>query len=378
MLVLIKSDGGWVPAVLNSFDSESELQDLLHQDPSLVPGCEGAAAVRELTIPGVGSVDLVCVDGEGTVTLVECKLKSNRQIRREVIGQIIAYASGLAGTSYEEFDQAFASRAGKPLLASVEDAAGPEIESASFRTAVAERLSAGMFRLVVAVDEITDELRNSVVYLNEHFSNSVLVMALEMGYLKHNGVEVLIPNTYGAEFEPGKLRSAAAPKRYWTADDITTFVEEIESQEQRSVLERLLQHATDNAAKLKGGTSPTPSGGYYYLVAGARRSIWSLYLRPHGASSIVVNLGSIANTSPPLAEAMADKLRTVPVLAARFAGQSATVKYPEFSLASLIQDPLTITTLCDVFNLALNHPADPAKAVPDQAGHGATPPQSAQ
>ncbi|GAB1511249.1 hypothetical protein [Actinophytocola sp. KF-1] len=357
-MVLIKSDRGWVPAVLTSFESESALQELLHQDPSLIPGCEGAAMVRELSIPGVGSADLVSVDSEGVVTLVECKLKANPQIRREIIGQIIAYASGLAGTSYRQFDIAFTNRSGTPLLESVEAATGAEIDAESFRAAVATRLSTGAFRLVVAVDQITDELRQSVEYLNQHLSDSVLVMALEMGYLKHNGVEVLVPQTYGAELESLKRHSPTAPKRRWTTDDIATAIALIPEQDQRVALAHLLKHADDNAAKFKGGTGANPSAGYYYLVAGARRSMWSLYLKPQGAT-IAINLGSIANTSPALAQAMADTLRTAPVFADRLAGHDTVIgKYPEVSIASLIRDPHATTALYEAFDLAL-------KAAPD-------------
>lgn len=216
-MVLIRSDGAWVPAILTSFESESALQTLLHQDPSLIPGCAGAAVVRELGIPGVGSADLVCVDGEGILTIIECKLKANPQIRREIVGQIIAYASGLAGTTYEQFDAAFANRAGTPLLDSVSAAAGATIDAATLRTAVAERLSTGAFRLVMAVDQITDELRRSVEYLNQHLSDSVLVIALELGYLNQNGVELLVPHTYGAELESRKRHSPAVATRRWTA-----------------------------------------------------------------------------------------------------------------------------------------------------------------
>lgn len=47
--------------------------------------------MREFNIPGIGLVDLVCVDDQDTLTIIECKLAANPQIRREVVGQIIAY-----------------------------------------------------------------------------------------------------------------------------------------------------------------------------------------------------------------------------------------------------------------------------------------------
>ena len=38
-------------------------------------------------------------------TLVECKLQSNIEIKRKVVGQVLAYASGFWRMSYDEFRQ---------------------------------------------------------------------------------------------------------------------------------------------------------------------------------------------------------------------------------------------------------------------------------
>lgn len=50
----------------------------------------------------------------------------------------------------------------------------------------------------------------------------------------------------------------------------------------------------------------------------------SLYLKPRGAS-ITINLGSIANTSPALAETMADTLRATLVFTERLAGHDTMI-----------------------------------------------------
>lgn len=105
-MLLQKSDAKWLPVSLPNYGSECELQMMLADAPELIPGCEGSAVVRELNILGTGFVDLVCVDEIGTLTLIECKLAKNAEIRRAVVGQIFAYASGLEGTSYEEFSAA--------------------------------------------------------------------------------------------------------------------------------------------------------------------------------------------------------------------------------------------------------------------------------
>ncbi len=49
----------------------------------------------ELGIPDTGSVDIALVEPAGLITLVECKLRANPEIRRAVLGQIMAYAANL-------------------------------------------------------------------------------------------------------------------------------------------------------------------------------------------------------------------------------------------------------------------------------------------
>jgi hypothetical protein len=83
-----------------------------------------------VTVPDVGTVDLVLVDGDGVITLVECKPRANPQIRREVVCQILAYASGLQGLSYDEFDDAFSARVGRRLVVAVSEVNTPVAEDA--------------------------------------------------------------------------------------------------------------------------------------------------------------------------------------------------------------------------------------------------------
>jgi hypothetical protein len=52
-------------------------------------------AVNELWVPPVRSADVVAVSADARIWIVECKLHSNPEIRRHVVGQILAYAAGL-------------------------------------------------------------------------------------------------------------------------------------------------------------------------------------------------------------------------------------------------------------------------------------------
>ncbi len=142
-MVLLRVNGAWAPATLTSYGSEAELQELLAADTSLLPGCAGNAVVREMSVPGSGYADLVLVDELGTITVVECKLQANPQIRREVVGQVLKYASLLWRLSYGEFEQAFRARAQKPLVEAVRSASSGDLDEELFRERLSASLAAG-------------------------------------------------------------------------------------------------------------------------------------------------------------------------------------------------------------------------------------------
>ena len=84
-----------------------------------------------------GPVDIIYVDASGVITIVECKLRANSEIRRKVVGQLIDYASAPATNGYDEFAQVFAGRAGMGLEPAIK-ATAVDFDPAAFRVAVAE------------------------------------------------------------------------------------------------------------------------------------------------------------------------------------------------------------------------------------------------
>ena len=108
MPLLINRDGQATTFVRKSLKSSSYdekwLQELLFARPELLATESNEREVipicRELPLKGSNStvfLDLFCVRDDGKPVLVECKLWRNPQARREVIGQILEYASLLQG-----------------------------------------------------------------------------------------------------------------------------------------------------------------------------------------------------------------------------------------------------------------------------------------
>ena len=204
-LLVRHSDGKWQAPEIEAYENEGMLKHLLRESPQLIPmSTKNAAFVEELAVPQSGWVDLVGVDPNGAITLVECKLEKNPEIRRSVVGQLFAYASGLWEITYEEFDRAFSASSQGTSLADAVRVRLSESESADwneeeFRAAVSHNLRAGRFTLIIAVDRITDELKRIVPYINSHTIPEVQFVALEIGYVKDGDVEIIRPLTYGQE-----------------------------------------------------------------------------------------------------------------------------------------------------------------------------------
>lgn len=126
-----------------------------------------------------GSADLVVVDARGEITIVECKRASNSDTRRRVIGQVFEYAAGLWKLEYHDLKRSFEARRTE-LTEPFEEL--PDWDENAFRRAVSQNLEDGAFRLIIAVDEMTEELRKklerTVVFLNCHTKDEVQVLAV--------------------------------------------------------------------------------------------------------------------------------------------------------------------------------------------------------
>src|SRR5262249_55877188 len=92
-----------------------------------------------------------------------------------------------------------------------------EWDETAFRATVTNNLDMGRFRLVIVVDELTDELKRIVLYLNQHTGDALQVLALELGYIADKDIEILVPKTYGEESAQPK---AAGARRRWTEETV--------------------------------------------------------------------------------------------------------------------------------------------------------------
>src|SRR5436309_298648 len=201
--MLIRRPGQpWHP-LQPALHDERALQTLLVQSPSLLPspGAGELAVAANFRIGSTASVDLLGVGVDGRIVLVECGRQEGPG-RRPMGGAALAVGAGLWRAPYEEFDRAFAVRAGVPLLdkaAAIARAGGLGWDEAAFRAGINENLGSGRFQLILAVDVVSDEVRQVVAYLNAGARPGLAAVALGLRYHAEEGVEILIPSVFKGE-----------------------------------------------------------------------------------------------------------------------------------------------------------------------------------
>jgi hypothetical protein len=311
-----RSDGDWKQPESTSYGNEAELQELLASTPSLLPGDDLLAVVREFGIPGVGSVDLVAVSSTGGIMVVECKLRANPQIRREVVGQALAYAGGLWRMPYEDFVAEFERRAATPLSDLIDESG--ELDTGEFQSGIESSLTAGDFRVVIAVDEITPELRTVVEYLNGH-TTGLEVVAIELGYTKDDDIEILVPTVYGLE---SATANRSRPSKKWTLDSLRQVLSERASTHEQALLEQMIQHGHDVADHFYFGSASDPGMSCYYRIDGQPTSAWQLYVN-EDHRLLVPSFETVRKRGDQHAVAYLEGLRQAPGLAVGLAEVTA-------------------------------------------------------
>jgi hypothetical protein len=290
----------------------------------VLPGVSAAAiAVTQFSTPNNRSIDMVVLEADATVTVVECKLAKNAEVRRAVVGQILSYAASLSHLDADEFLDRFSDRlGGDPVTALAPEAGTGESEDWDedrFRTALYRTLADGAFRLVIAVDRITDELRGIVEYLNTRTDERVEVLALEVDLITHEGVEVLIPRVHG--LESTRLKSQRGAGSRSAARDLGTALAAFDdafAPEMRARIESFFSDLREAGGQLRPGTGAAASVIGVLRTSMGVRSLWSITLDegPLGGPQFFCNVNTwLGAFGSDAVDAVLDAFATIPALA---------------------------------------------------------------
>jgi hypothetical protein len=145
-------------------------------------------------------VDHLFLDQDAIPTLVEVKRSSDTRIRREVVGQMLDYAAN--GVVYwpvevirARFEKTCQERQCDPAT-ELARFLGEGVEPEQFWLQVKTNLQAGRIRMVFVADEIPDELRRIVEFLNSQMDPAE-VLAVEIRQFVGEKLKTLVPRVIG-------------------------------------------------------------------------------------------------------------------------------------------------------------------------------------
>jgi len=231
----------------SKFTEEGKLQDYLENHSSLIPLSDISERAPELicigreVIAGPGAIDLLCIDKDGVLTIIETKLQRNREARREVIGQIIEYASYLSKWTVDnvfrlasDYFTKIKNAQHDTLDGVMERIVGEEFSQDEFRAQIERNLGEGKIRLIIAIDELIEPLRSTVTFLNEYSSFEILL--LQVSSFQEATKTVLIPSLFGYKKPsqpPQEQRLTTTPENFFEdarsrcAPDVVKAIEEL-------------------------------------------------------------------------------------------------------------------------------------------------------
>ena len=140
----------------------------------------------------------VGVETSGRPVIVEIKLEKNRDARRAVVAQILAYATHLHGTTRDQLEDLVSASLRRRGHESLVSAVGSVQEDAFDADEFNETLREGCFRLVFVLDAVPPELMNFVACL-EHVTYKLVIDLVAVNSFNVAGASVMIPQAVTPE-----------------------------------------------------------------------------------------------------------------------------------------------------------------------------------
>jgi len=224
MAKILLIEGEYIKALDKvKFTEESKLQDYLEKYPALIPlpeiveGASDLLCIGKEVSAGLGAVDLLFIDKDGLLTVVETKLAKNPEARREVIGQIIEYASYISQWTTVDVYEIANERLKSNLDEVIEKISGDDFSAEDFRSNIEQNLKNGRIRLIIAVNELIEPLRATVTFLNSYSKLDILLLQVS-SFEESKTRKVLIPSLFGYAT---KTTGMGRQTKHW---DIETFL----------------------------------------------------------------------------------------------------------------------------------------------------------
>jgi hypothetical protein len=373
-IFIIKSDKELIEMEEQQYESEDILQALLENYPQLMAGKQindsdprrWLLISREAGLPGEEyagdrwSIDHLFVDQDGIPTIVEVKRSTDTRIRREVVGQMLDYASNaVVYWPIDKIKSMFEITCEKKQLNSEQCltdflGAGSTIDEfwAKFKT----NLQAGKVRMIFVADEIPSELQRVVEFLNEQMDPAE-VLALEIKQFYGDQLKTLVPRVIGLTSDAKIKKGTGGEQKQW---DEKSFFERLDNK-QGEIARKILNWAKINMPRIWWGKGSKDgsfipvldmNGIGYYAIA-----VRTGYKIPH----IQIQFQPLSNRPPfdldNLRLEFLNRLNKIPGIDLP---AEAINKYPSFQLIKLTDDNV-LRDFIEVLNWIVSQIKPPKK-----------------
>lgn len=213
----------------SKYHLEDKLQELLAMYPDLMPGEQldpdqprrWLLVSREFGIPDSliaidrWSIDHLFLDQDGVPTLVEAKRSTDPRIRREVVGQLIEYAANAQSFwNVQGIRDALALASEQSEAEMLTQTLGV-IDAEEFWQKVKSNLQAGRLRLIFVADEIPQDLKRMIEFLNVQMDPAE-VFGIELPQFLGSDLQTIVPRLVGNTSQAAERKQASSRlKRKW-------------------------------------------------------------------------------------------------------------------------------------------------------------------
>jgi hypothetical protein len=192
---------------------------------------------------------LIAVEPDGRLVIIEVKLRRNSEAKKAVVAQILAYAAGLYGLTYDELERGILSphlaRRGHGSLLEAVRAADQDgtFDEDAFAAGVVASLESGRIRLVLVLDDAPPDLVRLVGYL-EAMTDGLVVDLITVASYEVGGSRVLVPQRIEPGHDLSEIRLLRKEPRLVSqgADGFERWVAEA-AELHRPALKRMLEWA---------------------------------------------------------------------------------------------------------------------------------------
>jgi hypothetical protein len=291
------SGGGLVQMTTQPYDTEAVLQELLASYPDLLAGDQMNADAprkwllvsREVGVPGEEdgadrwSLDHLFLDQDAVPTLVETKRSTNRELRRQVVGQMLDYAANaVAFWPVEEIRARFEARCQQEQKDPAEEfqaLLGREGDADQFWEQVKTNLQAGKVRMVFVADKIPPELRRIVEFLNRQMDPAEVLAVEIKQYGGPSEVHMYVSRVIGQRTKP------PPPPPVWDEDRFFQVLRDKSGPEEEAVARDLLEWAKRNRLRISWG-SGVKEGAFRTMLDHKGEQHHIVYVRTDGRVKI--------------------------------------------------------------------------------------------